>query len=52
MEDYITVKEAAIKWIVTERQVQILCKTNRRHRSVQVSLISEIPSTAVKPTRQ
>ena len=29
MEDYITVKEAAIKWKVTERQVQILCKTNR-----------------------
>ena len=52
MEDYITVKEAAIKWKVTERQVQILCKTNRIQGAVQVSRIWLIPTNAVKPTRQ
>ena len=29
MENYMTVKETAAKWKITERQVQILCKTNR-----------------------
>lgn len=52
MENYMTVKDAAIKWKVTERQVQILCKTNRIEGAVQVSRIWLIPSNAVKPTRQ
>ena len=32
MENYMTVKETAAKWKITERQVQILCKTNRIHK--------------------
>ena len=52
MEDYMTVKEAAIKWKITERQVQILCKTNRIQGAIQVSRIWLIPLNAAKPTRQ
>lgn len=52
MENYMTVKETAVKWNVTERQVQILCKTNRILGAIQVSRIWLIPSNAVKPTRR
>ena len=52
MENYMTVKETAAKWKITERQVQILCKTNRIQGAIQVSRIWLIPSNAVKPTRQ
>ena len=52
MENYMTVKETAVKWKITERQVQILCKTNRVQGAIQVSRIWLIPSNAVKPTRQ
>ena len=50
MEDYITVKEAAIKWKVTERQVQILCKNNRIVGATRMSRIWIIPENAEKPT--
>lgn len=52
MENYMTVKATAVKWKITERQVQILCKTNRVQGAIQVSQIWLIPSNAVKPTRQ
>jgi hypothetical protein len=52
MENYMTVKETAVKWKITERQVQILCKTNRIQGAIQVSRIWLIPSNALKPTRQ
>ena len=52
MENYMTVKETAAKWKITERQVQILCKTNRIQGAIQVSRIWLIPSNALKPTRQ
>ena len=29
MREFMTVKEAAEKWNISERQVQILCKNNR-----------------------
>ena len=32
MEDYITVKEAAIKWKVTERQVQIQIEYKEQYK--------------------
>ena len=51
-ENYMTVKETAAKWKITERQVQILCKTNRIQGAIQVSRIWLIPSNALKPTRQ
>lgn len=52
MENYMTVKETAEKWKVTERQVQILCKTNRIQGAIQVSRIWLIPLNAIKPTRK
>jgi len=47
---YITVQEAAEKWGVTPRQVQILCKDNRIDGATRMSRIWVIPENAVKPT--
>lgn len=51
MDNYLTVKETAAKWGISERQVQVLCKTNRIQGAIQVSRIWLIPSDAIKPTR-
>lgn len=50
MNGYITVQEAASKWAVTPRQVQILCKENRIEGAARMSRIWVIPETAEKPT--
>ena len=50
MNGYITVQEAAIKWGITPRQVQILCKTNRIDGATRISRIWIIPENAEKPT--
>lgn len=50
MNDYITVQEAAEKWGVTPRQVQILCKENRIEGATRMSRIWVIPESAKKPT--
>ncbi|MCQ4933412.1 MULTISPECIES: helix-turn-helix domain-containing protein [Clostridia] len=47
---YITVQEAAEKWGVTPRQVQILCKENRIVGAMRMSHIWIIPENAQKPT--
>ena len=47
---YITVQEAAEKWGVTTRQVQILCKENRVAGASRMSRIWIIPENAEKPT--
>ena len=46
MNGYITVQEAAEKWGVTPRQVQILCKENRIVGAMRMSRIWN----AQKPT--
>ena len=51
MNGYITVQEAAEKWGVTPRQVQILCKENRIVGAMRMSRIWIIPENAQKPTR-
>ena len=51
MKDYITVREAANKWLISERQVQMLCKTNRIKGVIQISRIWLIPKDAIKPTK-
>ena len=48
---YITVQEAAEKWGVTPRQVQILCKENRIMGASRMSRIWIIPENAEKPTK-
>ena len=50
MNGYITVQEAAEKWNITPRQVQILCKNNRIVGATRMSRIWIIPETAEKPT--
>lgn len=50
MNGYITVQEAAEKWGVTPRQVQILCKENRIIGVARISRIWIIPENAQKPT--
>ena len=52
MNGYITVQEAAEKWGVTPRQVQILCKTNRIPRATRLSRIWIIPENVEKPTNE
>ena len=50
MNGYITAQEAAEKWGVTPRQVQILCKENRIPGASRMSRIWVIPENAEKPT--
>lgn len=52
MNGYITVQEAAEKWGVTPRQVQILCKTNRIPGATRLSRIWIIPEKTEKPTNE
>lgn len=52
MNGYITVQEAAEKWGVTPRQVQILCKTDRIPGATRLSRIWIIPEKAEKPTNE
>ena len=50
MKGYITVQEAAEKWGITPRQVQILSKANRIVGATRMSRIWIIPENAEKPT--
>lgn len=50
MNGYITAQEAAKKWGVTSRQVQILCKENRVPGASRMSHIWIIPENAEKLT--
>ena len=52
MNGYISVQEAAEKWNVTPRQVQILCKEGRIKGAEMMSRIWIIPEDAEKPTRK
>ena len=50
MNGFITVQEAAKKWGVTPRQIQILCKEGRIAGVTRMSRIWIIPEAAKKPT--
>lgn len=50
MNGFITVQEAAAKWDITPRQVQILSKNNRIEGASRMSRIWIIPENAKKPT--
>ena len=52
MNGYITVQEAADKWGITPRQVQILCKENRVVGATRMSRIWIIPEDAEKPNNR
>lgn len=47
---YISAKEAAEKWGISKRRVQILCAENRISGATKVGMVWVIPSNAEKPT--
>lgn len=49
MNGYITAQEAAEKWGITVRQVQLLCKNQRIEGATMLSRIWIIPENAEKP---
>ncbi len=51
MEKYITVSEAAERWKVSRRRIQILCNENRIKGAVKQSGVWLIPYEAKKPER-
>ena len=51
MNGYISVKEAAIRWDISERQVQKLCGTGRISGVTLFAGSWAIPEDAEKPTR-
>ncbi len=48
--DYISVREAAQKWEISERRVQKLCEENRIDGTQKFGRSWMIPKTAKKPT--
>ena len=51
MNGYIGVKEAAVLWGISERQVQKLCSEGRVQGAIQFVNVWAIPKDAPKPTR-
>lgn len=49
MEGFITVQQAAIKWKVTPRQIQLWCKTNKIHGVQKWGRDWAIPNDAERP---
>lgn len=47
--EYMTVREAAEKWMITERWVQKLCEENRIKGVIRFSRVWVIPKGTVKP---
>lgn len=52
MHDYITTKEASIKWGISPRRIQILCNDRRIIGAEKRGNTWLIPSNALKPTQQ
>lgn len=48
--EYMTAKEAAQKWGVSQRRVQILCENGRIAGTVRLGWAWAIPRNAQKPT--
>lgn len=49
MEGYITTKQAAEKWGITQRQVQVHCQKNRIPGVLKFGKSYMIPSDATRP---
>ena len=47
--DYMTVKEAAEKWAITPRRVQVLCAQGKIPGAIRFGVTWAIPKDAVKP---
>jgi len=51
MNGYISVREAAVRWDISARQVQKLCNEGRVQGAVQFANAWAIPKDTPKPTR-
>lgn len=49
MQDFITIKEAAEKWNITARRIQVLCSEGRIEGAVKFGRDWAIPVDATKP---
>ena len=49
MQDFITIKEAAEKWDITARRIQVLCSEGRIEGAVLRARMWMIPADAEKP---
>lgn len=49
MNQFITLKEAAAKWGISERRIRILCTDSRIAGAVKMGPIWVIPADATKP---
>jgi excisionase family DNA binding protein len=47
--DYISTKEAAEKWGISERRIQKLCEDNRIPHAIRFSRVWAIPKDTEKP---
>ena len=47
--EYMSTKEAAVKWSISERRVQRLCEDNRIAEVIRFSRVWAIPKDAEKP---
>jgi hypothetical protein len=47
--EYISAKEAAEKWNISKRRVQILCSENRINGAAKIGIIWAVPKDAEKP---
>ena len=50
MLSFISAKEAAERWGITKRRVQVLCSTNRIEDAVRIGNMWIIPESAEKPS--
>ncbi len=48
--EYMTAQEAANKWKITRRRVQILCSQDRIEGAIKVANLWLIPKDALKPS--
>ncbi len=51
MKEYITAQEAAKKWGITVRRVQVLCAEGRISGAIKHASVWAIPKDAEKPKR-
>ena len=49
MDQYITLKEAAEKWGISERRIRILCTDGRIEGATKMGPMRVIPADSVKP---
>lgn len=49
MDQYITLKEAAEKWGISERRIRILCSDGRIEGATKMGPMWVIPADSIKP---